>query len=136
MSGNRCARCNRKLSSSSAKYGWRCAEILGVSTALNQAGDDTFNSYMTGIDKANEFLSKNNINTDNINLEKFYEAMLKQCLAEGTDNLPLWKKAYHEACYALGSKFDDFGKIPPQKYRCSINNFHCIYWIDEEEEYN
>lgn len=33
-------------------------------------------------------------------------------------------------------KFDDFGKIPPQKYRCSIHNFHCIYWIDEEEEYN
>lgn len=33
-------------------------------------------------------------------------------------------------------KFETFEKIPPKKYRCFIHKFLCVYWIDEEEEYN
>jgi hypothetical protein len=39
MGKNRCLRCNRELKDPNARYGWRCAEILGVDENLNYAGD-------------------------------------------------------------------------------------------------
>lgn len=33
-------------------------------------------------------------------------------------------------------RFEAFEKIPPQKYKCFIHKFLCIYWIDEEDDYN
>ena len=37
---NRCQRCDRVLSDPNAVFGWRCAEILGVSGQLSKMGAD------------------------------------------------------------------------------------------------
>lgn len=61
---NRCERCNRKLKDSSAKFGWRCAEILGTTQSLNRAGDGAFNDYRLGVENAGRYLRENKIDME------------------------------------------------------------------------
>ena len=48
---NRCQRCNRELSDPDAVFGWRCAEILGVSGELSKMGADIFRKFVNGVKK-------------------------------------------------------------------------------------
>lgn len=49
---NRCQRCDRVLSDPNAVFGWRCAEILGVSGELSKMGADIFRKFVDGVMKA------------------------------------------------------------------------------------
>ena len=75
MTENRCRRCNRVLKDPNAQYGWKCAEILGVSDSLNYAGDHSFLAYVAGVNAAKEIMRKYNIDPDQIDLRKFYDAL-------------------------------------------------------------
>ncbi|MEA4968934.1 MAG: hypothetical protein VB051_00225 [Candidatus Pelethousia sp.] len=108
---NRCERCNRKLSDPAARYGWRCAEILGVTKSLNYAGDETYRSYMQAIKEADAFLRENHIDARTVNLPKFYEAYAKQYLAEGMNDETLLRLTRKDALEALLPKRDRHGRI-------------------------
>ena len=43
---NRCQRCNRVLSDPNAAFGWRCAEILGVSEKIQAMGNGVFKKFL------------------------------------------------------------------------------------------
>lgn len=103
---NRCRRCNRKLKDPSAKYGWRCAEILGVVQSLNDAGDDAFNAYMLAMKEADEFLRKNKIDPKKIDLVKFYESYIKQYLAAGMNDRHTFQLAYEDMLAVLSPQYN------------------------------
>ncbi len=101
MSENRCERCNRKLKDPNAQYGWRCAEILGISENLNYSGDSAFDRYLSGISAADSFLADNRIDKKSVNQASFYEAMAKRYLSADMHNHALWKAAYIQSENAL-----------------------------------
>ena len=84
---NRCQRCNRELSDPYASYGWRCAEILGITDAVSDMEADILRKLENGIEKADLLFKDSNINfTDNQwkNLYTYFAKLLKY---EG--NIPL-----------------------------------------------
>ena len=57
---NRCQRCDRVLSDPNAVFGWRCAEILGVSGELSKMGADIFRKFVDGVMKAQRLFGNSN----------------------------------------------------------------------------
>ncbi len=98
---HRCERCNRPLSDSSARYGWRCAEILGVTPELNQADDETFEIYMLSIEQANCFLQENDIDISGMDMASFYESFIKMYLAQSLNDKTNFDIAYQEMLQEL-----------------------------------
>lgn len=108
---NRCRRCNRQLKDPSAQYGWRCAEILGVAQSLNYAGDGAFHAYMMGMKEAEAFLRKNHIDPKKIDLAKFYESFIKQCIAAEANDKYILQLAYVDMMDALSPRCDAQGNL-------------------------
>lgn len=115
MSENRCERCNRKLKDPNAQYGWRCAEILGVSEGLNYSGDSVFDRYISGISAADNFLLERDIDKNNIHQASFYEAMAKRYISADMHNHDLWKDAYIQSENALKG-ISSGNRIPLSEY--------------------
>ena len=57
---NRGQRCDRVLSDPNAVFGWRCAEILGVSGELSKMGADIFRKFVDGVMKAQRLFGNSN----------------------------------------------------------------------------
>ncbi len=83
---NRCRRCNRELSDPNAMYGWRCAEILGVSETLSKMGDDVFDKFMDGVIKAQSLLGEDNSEFSERQRKSLYSAYAKMSLWDGVDD--------------------------------------------------
>ena len=80
---NRCQRCNRKLSDPNANYGWRCAEILGVSSELSEMGTDIFKKFTDGVTKVQKLFENSNFTDEQ--WKNLYSAFAKMSLWEGVN---------------------------------------------------
>lgn len=94
-------RCNRILADPKAKYGWRCAEILGVATSLNRAGDNANRAFLQGIIEAENFLSDYGVDRSKVNLFALYSAFVKQSLATGLSSPEFLELANQDIINAL-----------------------------------
>lgn len=102
MTENRCERCNRVISDPNARYGWRCAEILGVSEELNYAGDEVFRAFILGAQAADEFTWGKNLGESEKQI--VYEAMVKRFLSADMHDADLWSNANNESKNAAKDK--------------------------------
>ena len=97
---NRCRRCNREISDPNAVFGWRCAEILGVTETLSGMGQDTFNKFLDGVTKAHRLFGNGNLTDEQY--KRIYSAFAKQSIWKGVDEKKV-KEAKKES-YPLSSK--------------------------------
>ncbi len=101
---NRCQRCNRELSDPNAVFGWRCAEILGVSGQLSQMGADVFRKFVNGVLKVKKLFGNSNFEFTDKQWKKLYSAFAKMSLWDGVDERKV-KEARKESYSVLdGSK--------------------------------
>lgn len=82
---NRCQRCDRVLSDPNAVFGWRCAEILGVSGELSKMGADIFRKFVDGVMKAQRLFGNSNFEFTDEQWKKLYSAFAKMSLWDGVD---------------------------------------------------
>ena len=83
---NRCQRCDRVLSDPNAVFGWRCAEILGVSGELSKMGADIFRKFVDGVMKAQRLFGNSNFEFTDEQWKKLYSAFAKMSLWDGVDD--------------------------------------------------
>lgn len=81
----KCQRCNRELSDPNAVFGWRCAQILGVSGTLYQMGAEVFRKFVEGVLKAKRLFGKSNFKLSDKQWKKLYEAFARMSLWNGID---------------------------------------------------
>ena len=109
---NRCQRCDRVLSDPNAVFGWRCAEILGVSGQLSKMGADIFRKFVDGVTKAQKLFGNSNYKFTDEQWKKLYSAFAKMSLWDGVDERKV-KEARKESYSALNgikskaTKFSD-----------------------------
>ena len=77
---NTCDRCNRELKDSTAQYGWRCAQILGVAQQLNNANDRQWNAFIDGAGRARENLLNPMVDRSKVNFPAYHDAMIRSAL--------------------------------------------------------
>ena len=82
---NRCQRCDRVLSDPDAVFGWRCAEILGVSGELSKLGADIFRKFVNGVMKAQKLFGNGDFKFTDEQWKKLYSAFAKMSLWDGVD---------------------------------------------------
>lgn len=83
---NRCRRCNRPLMNEEAVYGWRCAEILGVSEFMATADEETFSRFTHGIINADNLYIDSNLDLTQLQMNELYKSSAKMSLWEGIDD--------------------------------------------------
>jgi hypothetical protein len=105
---NRCQRCNRKLTDPNAVFGWRCAEILGVSETLSKMGAEIFRKFVDGVTKAKRLFGKSNFKFTDEQWKKMYSAFAKMSLWDGIDDKKV-KEARKES-YSVFEAIKDKGK--------------------------
>ena len=103
---NRCQRCNRKLSDPYANYGWRCAEILGI-TNISDVRGDVLIKLENGIEKADNLFKNSNFNFTDTQWKNLYSSFAKMSLWDGVDDKKV-KEARKEGYLAIsGAKSKD-----------------------------
>lgn len=121
---NRCQRCNRKLSDPNAQYGWRCAEILGISDELLNMDADTFRKIVDGVMKAESLFGKSNIQFTDERRKNLYSAFAKMSLWEGIDEKKV--KQAREEVYSIvngvKTKTVEFAKTLGEYYKANIKD--------------
>ena len=93
---SRCQRCDRVLSDPNAVFGWRCAEILGVSGELSKMGADIFRKFVDGVMKAQRLFGNSNFEFTDEQWKKLYSAFAKMSLWNGVDSVINAKKTKAE----------------------------------------
>ena len=73
------------MSDPNAVFGWRCAEILGVSGDLSVMGAETFRKFVDGVVKAQELFGNSNFEFTDEQWKKLYSAFAKMSLWDGVD---------------------------------------------------
>ena len=99
---NRCQKCNRELSDPNAVFGWRCAEILGVSGELSKMGADIFRKFVDGVMKAQKLFGNSNFEFTDEQWKKLYSAFAKMSLWDGVDEKKV-KEARKEGYQAIST---------------------------------
>lgn len=105
---NRCQRCNRVLTDPNAVFGWRCAEILGVSETLSKMGAEIFRKFVDGVTKAKRLFGKSNFKFTDEQWKKMYSAFAKMSLWDGIDDKKV-KEARKES-YSVFEAIKEKGK--------------------------
>ncbi len=82
---NRCRRCNRKLKDQDALFGWRCAEILGISEAMSMVDYETFLKFTESIKYADSLFKNSNLNFSDSQMKEIYSILAKMFLWDGID---------------------------------------------------
>lgn len=118
---NRCQRCNRELSDPNAVFGWRCAEILGVSGELSVMGAETFRKFVKGVVKAKSLFGKSNFEFTDEEWKNLYSAFAKMSLWEGIDDKKV-KEAREESYSIINRKKVKLAELSDvlDKYRETI----------------
>ncbi len=121
---NRCQRCNRELSDPNAVFGWRCAEILGVSGELSVMGAEIFRKFVQGVVKAKSLFGKSNFEFTDEEWKNLYSAFAKMSLWEGVDDKKV-KEARKESYSVINgknNKVTEFVKTLAEYYKTTIGN--------------
>ena len=107
---NRCQRCKRELSDPNAVFGWRCAEILGVSGQLSKMGADIFRKFVDGVMKAQRLFGNSNFEFTDEQWKKLYSAFAKMSLWDGVDEKKVKeaRKEGYSVVNRMKSKATDF----------------------------
>ena len=107
---NRCQRCNRELSDPNAVFGWRCAEILGVSGELSKMGADIFRKFVDGVMKTQKLFGNSNYKFTDEQWKKLYSAFAKMSLWDGVDEkkVKVARKESYQAIYSTKTKSNSF----------------------------
>jgi len=107
---NRCQRCDRVLSDPNAVFGWRCAEILGVSGELSKMGADIFRKFVDGVMKAQRLFGNSNFEFTDEQWKKLYSAFAKMSLWDGVDEKKVKeaRKEGYSVVNRIKSKVTDF----------------------------
>ena len=107
---NRCHRCDRVLSDPNAVFGWRCAEILGVSGELSKLGADIFRKFVDGVMKAQRLFGNSNFEFTDEQWKKLYSAFAKMSLWDGVDEKKVKeaRKEGYSVINRIKSKATDF----------------------------
>ena len=109
---NRCQRCDRVLSDPNAVFGWRCAEILGVSGELSKMGADIFRKFADGVMKAQNLFGNSNFEFTDEQWKKLYSAFAKMSLWDGVDEKKVKeaRKEGYSVVNRIKSKVTDFSE--------------------------
>lgn len=110
---NRCQRCNRELSDPNAVFGWRCAEILGVSGELSKMGADIFRKFVDGVMKAQRLFGNSNFKFTDEQWKKLYSAFAKMSLWDGVDEKKVkeGRKEGYQAISTTKTKTQSFSDV-------------------------
>ena len=121
---NRCQRCNRELSDPNAVFGWRCAEILGVSGELSKMGADIFRKFVDGVMKAQRLFGNSNFEFTDEQWKKLYSAFAKMSLWDGVDEKKVKeaRKEGYSVVNRIKSKVTDFSDSLTEYYETVIKN--------------
>ena len=121
---NRCQRCNRKLSDPNAQYGWRCAEILGISSELSNIDAVTFKKITDGVMKAESLFGKSNIQFTDERRRNLYSAFAKMSLWEGIDEKKVKqaKEEIYSIVNGVKTKTVEFAKALAEYYKANIKD--------------
>lgn len=121
---NRCQRCDRVLSDPNAVFGWRCAEILGVSGELSKMGADIFRKFVDGVMKAQKLFGNSNYKFTDEQWKKLYSAFAKMSLWDGVDERKV-KEARKEGYSVLSgvkTKTVEFAKTLTEYYKNNVKD--------------
>ena len=119
-----CQRCDRVLSAPNAVFGWRCAEILGVSGELSKMGADIFRKFVDGVMKAQKLFGNSNYKFTDEQWKKLYSAFAKMSLWSGVDERKV-KEARKEGYSVLNgvkTKAVEFAKTLAEYYKTNIKD--------------
>ena len=121
---NRCQRCDRVLSDPNAVFGWRCAEILGVSGELSKMGADIFRKFVDGVMKAQRLFGNSNFEFTDEQWKKLYSAFAEMSLWDGVDERKV-KEARKEGYSVLNgvkTKTVEFAKTLAEYYKNNVKD--------------
>ncbi len=121
---NRCQRCNRELSDPYANYGWRCAQILGITDVVPDMEADILRKLENGIEKADLLFKDSNINFTDNQWKNLYASFAKMSLWDGVDDRKV-KEARKESYSAINSKktkVEEFVDTLAEYYQNTIRN--------------
>lgn len=119
---NRCQRCDRVLSDPNAVFGWRCAEILGVSGELSKMGADIFRKFVDGVMKAQRLFGNSNFEFTDEQWKKLYSAFAKMSLWDGVDERKVneARKEGYSVVNRIKSKVTEFSDSLAEYYETVI----------------
>lgn len=123
----KCQRCNRELSDPNAVFGWRCAQILGVSGTLYQMGAEVFRKFVEGVLKAKRLFGKSNFKLSDKQWKKLYESFARMSLWSGIDEKKV-RQARLDSYSIFGLKRGQGKKLIDElnEYKKYINIFGTI----------
>ena len=116
---SRCQRCNRELSDPYANYGWRCAEILGITDVASDMDADILRKLENGIEKADLLFKDSNFNFTDNQWDNLYASFAKMSLWDGIDDNKV-KEARKESYSVIGgikSKGTEFADSLAEYYK-------------------
>ncbi len=119
---NRCQICDRVLSDPNAVFGWRCAEILGMSGQLSKMGADIFRKFVDGVVKAQRLFGNSNFEFTDEQWKKLYSAFAKMSLWDGIDERKVKeaRKEGHSVINKAKSKATKFSDSLAEYYETVI----------------
>ncbi|MBQ7820702.1 MAG: hypothetical protein IJ391_00265 [Clostridia bacterium] len=110
---NRCRRCNKPLKNEDAIYGWRCAEILGVSEFLSMADYDTFAKFTEGIMHADKLYKNSNLELTEAQMNALYTTSARMELANDENSTE--KKIAKQDSYSILDSRNTFNETLQKK---------------------
>ena len=121
---NRCQRCDRVLSDPNAVFGWRCAEILGVSGQLSKMGADIFRKFVDGVMKAQKLFGNSNYKFTDEQWKKLYSAFAKMSLWDGVDERKVKeaRKEGYSVINGIKTKTVEFAKTLAEYYKNNVKD--------------
>ncbi len=130
---NRCQRCDRVLSDPNAVFGWRCAEILGVSGELSKMSADIFRKFVDGVMKAQRLFGNSNFEFTDEQWKKLYSAFAKMSLWDGVDERKVKeaRKEGYSVVNRIKSKVTDFSETL-QEYKEYTDKYGLISGVSKK----
>lgn len=108
---NRCQRCNRELSDPNARYGWRCAELLGIDNLNSNLSGEYKIALENSITKTENMMKGSSINLSSNSSKALFNSLLKQNFSNSIGRYDLEKEAREESFKILTTgRYDGNGE--------------------------
>ncbi len=102
-----------------ANYGWRCAEILGISENISDIGSDVLKKIENGIEKADNLFKDSNFNFTDDQWKNLYSSFAKMSLWDGVDDkkVKLARKEGYSVLNGIKTKATEFADSLSEYYK-------------------